>query len=263
MLESVKRPRTAGQRVFRYLWFAFGGFVGLNLIWLLAAACLRLNVLPMPQDVYAAMPEAAANGIFRHVGASVWRVCLGLAAALVPALLLGVPMGYSRRVSHIFSPMVYFAYPIPKLALLPVVMLLLGMGQASKIVIIALIIFFPMLLAVRDAVRMVPEEDYALMTSLHASFVDELRHVILPACLPAVLSSLRISIGISFSALFLTETYGTDKGLGFYITDCWMRLDYVQMYFGIMVLSFAGVFFFALVDISERVFCRWQRGGTR
>jgi NitT/TauT family transport system permease protein len=138
-------------------------------------------------------------------------------------------------------------------------MILLGIGEAAKVAVLVLIIFFPLLLSVRDAVRAVPEEDYAVLVSLNGRFRDKLLHIILPACLPAILSSLRVSIGIAFSALFVTETFGTDTGLGLYVNDCWMRLDYVRMYFGITLLAFVGIGLFVLIDIGERVFCRWQR----
>lgn len=252
-------PKAPRGRILRYFWFGLGGFIAFNLIWLALSLILRLNALPPPQAVYAALPKALELGIAAHFLASLQRVFLGLLISLGIALVCGIPMGYSKRVSHLLSPLAYFAYPIPKLALLPVVMLLLGMGELSKIAVIVLILAFPMLLAVRDAVRAVPDEDYALLVSLRASFGEKLRHIILPACLPAILSSLRVSVGIAFSALFLTETYGTDQGLGFYITDCWMRLDYLQMYFGIVALSFAGVAFFVIIDLSERTVCRWQR----
>jgi NitT/TauT family transport system permease protein len=61
-----------------------------------------------------------------------------------------------------------------------------------------------------------------------------------------------------FSTLFFTETFGTDKGLGFFITDCWMRLDYPLMYFGIILLSLSGLGMFLMVDIADRYFCRWR-----
>lgn len=251
-------PRPPQNRILRYFWFGLGGFAAFNLLWLALAASLQLKALPLPQQVYLALPEALDKGIGIHFAASLRRVGLGLLISLGLALVLGIPMGYKRRISHLLSPLAYFAYPIPKLALLPVVMLLFGLGELSKVTIIVLILAFPMLLAVRDAVRAVPEEDYALLVSLRASFADKLRHIIFPACLPAILSSLRVSVGIAFSAIFFAETFGTDQGLGYYITDCWMRLDYVQMYFGIMALSFAGVSFFVLIDLTERSLCRWQ-----
>lgn len=235
-----------------------GGFLLFNLLWLLLAAALQMNALPMPQVVYAAWERALGSGVLTHLIASMGRALAGLGIALAIGLLLGIPMGYFNKTDRWLGPLIYFSYPVPKLALLPVVMLLLGVGEGSKITIIVLIIVFQLVLSIRDAVRAVPEEDYALLTSLGASFGQQLRHIILPATLPAVFSSLRVSIGIAFSALFFTETFGSTSGLGFYITDNQMRLDYPVMYFGILALSLGAFALFLLVDLADRVFCSWQ-----
>ena len=235
------------------------GFLLFNLLWLLLAASLQMNALPMPQVVYAAWERALAGGVMTHLLSSMGRALAGLGVALGIGLLLGIPMGYFPKTDRWLGPLIYFSYPVPKLALLPVVMLLLGVGEGSKITIIVLIIVFQLVLSIRDAVRAVPEEDYALLTSLGASFGQKLRHIILPATLPAVFSSLRVSIGIAFSALFFTETFGTTSGLGFYITDNQMRLDYPLMYFGILALSMGAFILFLLVDLADRAFCGWRR----
>lgn len=248
--------------LWRYLRVILGGFLLFNLLWLALAEVLQINALPMPQVVYAAWERALSGGVLAHLAASMSRATAGLGIALIIGLLLGIPMGYFPRSDRWLGPLIYFSYPVPKLALLPVVMLLLGVGEAPKITIIVLIIVFQLVLSIRDAVRAVPEEDYALLTSLNASFGQKLRHIILPATLPAVFSSLRVSIGIAFSALFFTETFGTNRGLGFYITDSQMRLDYPIMYFGILVLSLGAFALFLLVDIADRIFCAWRRPGA-
>lgn len=244
----------------RYARVVIGGFLLFNLLWLLLAAYMQMNALPMPQTVYAAWERAIAGGVLTHLAASMGRALAGLGISLAIGLLLGIPMGYFHKIDSWLGPLIYFSYPVPKLALLPVVMLLLGVGEGSKITVIVLIIVFQLTLSIRDAVRAVPDEDYALLTSLGASFGQKLRHIILPATLPAVFSSLRVSIGIAFSALFFTETFGSTGGLGFYITDNQMRLDYPLMYFGILALSLGAFALFLLVDLADRVFCSWQKG---
>jgi NitT/TauT family transport system permease protein len=258
MPEAARDSGSARQSAGRCLWYAAEGLLVFHALWYVLSLALGLAALPLPHEVYLAFPDALEQGIGRHLSASLGRVATGVAISLALALLLGIPLGYRRDVSHALSPLVYLCYPIPKLALLPITMILLGIGEAAKISVLVLIIFFPLLLSVRDAVRAVPEEDCAVLVSLNGRFRDKLRHIILPACLPAILSSLRVSVGIAFSALFITETFGTDTGLGLYVNDCWMRLDYVRMYFGIALLAFAGIGLFVLIDVGERVFCRWQ-----
>ncbi|MDL2313481.1 ABC transporter permease subunit [Desulfovibrio sp. OttesenSCG-928-C14] len=242
----------------RHLLCITAAFILLNLCWQALALLLDLKALPAPPDVYGAWDKALEGGIGAHFTASMRRALLGIGISVLLGLGIGIWVGYSRKADLLFSPLLYFSYPVPKLALLPVVMLLFGVGDAAKIIIIVLIIAFQIILSVRDATRAVPEEDFALLTSLGASFAAKLRHIILPATLPALLSSVRVSIGIAFSALFFTETFGTDLGLGFYITDCQMRLDYPLMYFGILVLTLGALLLFLLADALEALACRWN-----
>jgi NitT/TauT family transport system permease protein len=165
-------------------------------------------------------------------------------------------MGYSRRLDKYLSPITYLSYPVPKLALMPIIMLLFGIGELSKIIITALIIVFQLIISIRDAVRQIPEEDYDLLTSLNATLWNRFRHITIPAALPAIFSSLRVSVGTAISVLMIAESYGTDRGLGFYIIDTWMRADYTQMYFGIFCLAAIGFFIFAALDAAQARFCK-------
>ena len=237
-----------------------GGMVVVLAFWQCAAWWLEIHALPGPLEVLSAFRTGMAQGLDIHAFVSLQRVLAGLFLSLLLGLLVGIPMGYSREFDRFVRPVLYFSYPVPKLALLPVVMLLLGVGESAKICVIVLILAFPLAISVRDAVKAVPEEDYALFITLRASFFQKLRHVIIPVSLPALFSGIRVSIGIAFSALFFTETFGTDKGLGFYITDCWMRLDYRHMYLGIIVLALSGVLLFAMTDFLARHFIPWKKG---
>jgi len=243
---------------FNHLVFVLMGFILFNIIWFACAELLQLKALPQPFKVYAALPKAFENGITDHLLSSIYRVITGLLISTVIALLLGIIMGYDKRVNRFLGPLLYFTYPVPKLALLPIVMILFGIGEASKIIIIVLIIVFQLILSVRDAVIAIPKEDYAVLTSLKATAFNKMRHITFPAILPAFLSALRVSVGIAMSALFFTETFGTDKGLGFYITDSWMRIDYIQMYLGIFLLSLSGFLLFLFFDVLESVICKWK-----
>jgi len=239
--------------------YILAGFVFFNIIWYVCAVLLQLKALPSPFEVYAGYEKAIGNGIIPHLLASLQRVIIGLSISLFIAVILGIGMGYNKGMNRLLGPLLYFTYPIPKLALLPIVMILFGVGEASKIIIIVLIIVFQLILSIRDAVVNIPKDDYGVLTSLNAGNLDKMRHITFPAVLPDILSSLRVSLGIAMSALFFTETFGTDKGLGFYITDSWMRIDYIQMYFGIFVLSLAGFIIFFALDIIENQICKWKK----
>jgi NitT/TauT family transport system permease protein len=231
-------------------------FIIFNVLWFFLAQVLRLRVLPNPIDVYLSWDRALKNGVPGHIAASVSRTLIALFAALGIALILGIAMGYSRRADKLLSPITYLSYPVPKLALMPVIMLLFGIGELSKIIITALIIVFQLIISIRDAVRQIPEEDYDLFTSLNATHWNRFRHITIPAALPAIFSSLRVSAGTAISVLMIAESYGTNRGLGFYIIDTWMRADYIQMYFGIFCLAAIGFIIFAALDAAQAKFCK-------
>lgn len=242
-----------------YILYIVAGFIAFNLIWLLLSEILQLKALPSPLSVYQDYEKAFKNDIIEHTLASLSRVFIGLSISLILALVIGILMGSYKKVNKLFAPLLYFSYPIPKLALLPVVMILFGIGETSKIIIIVLIIVFQLIINIRDGVQNINREKFDVLTSLNASTFQKLRHITIPAVMPEIFSSLRVALGISMSALFFTETYGTDKGLGFYITDSWMRIDYPQMYFGICALSLVGFLIFFSIDLIESKVCRWKK----
>ena len=84
------------------------------------------------------------------------------------------------------------------------------------------------------------------------------QHILLPAILPALFSSLRVAIGVAVSVLFVTETYGTERGMGYFIVDAWMRFNYLDMYGGIVVLSITGFLLFIATDLLEVWLCPWE-----
>lgn len=250
--------KTRQFKLIRYLGTLLLGFMLFNLIWYALAYLVDMNALPFPKDVYLSSEKAIENGIDTHVLASMRRISLGILVSLVLASFLGVLMGYYSKINQILTPLLYFSYPLPKLAFLPIIMILFGIGDLSKVLIIILIIVFQITITIRDAIRNIPKENYDVLVSLRANTFQKVWHVTIPAVLSEVFSSLRIAIGIALSALFFAESFGTDEGLGFYINDSWMRLDYSQMYFGILVLSFIGLLLFLILDWLDFLVHRWK-----
>ena len=187
------------------------------------------------------------------------RIVLGLFTAVIAGYPIGVLMGCFPRVNRLLAPILYLSYPIPKIALLPVVMLLFGVGETSKLFLVFLIIVFQVVVAVRDAVAAIPSETYFPLRVLGASFTQMVRHIILPASLPKFITAVRVAMATAISVLFFTETFGTQYGIGYYIMDAWLRVNYLDMYAGIVVLSMMGLLFFVLLDFAERRLCAWNR----
>ncbi len=227
------------------------GLVALHLVWVLLAWLLHAPVLPYPWEVYLHLPSMSEGELLAHLGVSIWRVLLGIMCSLLLAAPLAFLMFSSRRVGRMFESFIYLSYPIPKLALLPIVMLLAGLGEATKVIMIVLIILFQIVIGLRDSLRAIPRETFVLFDSMGASAWQRVRHLFFPAILPDVFGALRIALGTALSVLFVTETYGTSLGMGYYIVDAWMRVNYLDMYTGIVLLGTVGFLLFVLLDVLE------------
>ena len=241
------------------VWSFIKGFIILNILWYICAVIMDSRILPSPDKIYLHLPELFKNGFYIHIIASLYRVFVGLLLSFIIGSTIGLIMGYSKRFNKILNPLVYFAYPIPKTALLPVVMTLYGLGDGSKITIVVLITVFQVIVSVRDAVINVEKVNYNPLISLGASSMQKFYHVTLPAVLPEVLTNTRLSIGTALSVLFFAEGYGTSIGIGYFIQDAWTRINYIDMYSGIVILSILGLILFIILDYIEAVVCKWKR----
>ncbi len=238
------------------------GAAVLILLWQIAAAVLARPFLPGPGAAFAALLRLAASGSLAvHGLASASRVLWATAAGFLPAAALGMAAGRSRRLDALLSPAVYVLHPLPKVAFLPIILLVFGLGEFSKIFLVAFIIFSQILVAARDAARRVPAQLIDSVRSLGAGRLGLFRLAILPAVLPDLLTALRVSLGTATAVLFLAETFATDTGLGYLIVDAWARVSYPEMYAAIAALSLLGLGFFAAVDLAERLLCPWRRIG--
>ena len=226
--------------------------------WWLLAKAVSLPIIPLPELVMATLGRVFFESIAIHGAYSLWRIMAGLFLAIAVGLPLGVLLGYFPKMDKILSPLVYLTYPIPKIALLPVVMLLFGVGEATKILLIFLIVVFQVIVAVRDGIRLIPAETYYPLNSLGASFYCIFCEILWPASLPKFITAVRVAMATAISVLFFTETFGTQFGMGYFIMDAWLRVNYLEMYAGIFVLSLLGLVLFGMIDLLERCFCSWQ-----
>ena len=235
---------------------------GLLALWQLASMLIDRAVLPPPLEVFRAFVLALPEDLGQHLLVSAWRVVASVLLAVAAAVPAGLALGLSTAADRMAAPIIYLLYPIPKIVFLPVILLLLGIGNVSKVFIIALILFFQILVVVRDEAANLHPELIASVRSLGAGRRAIFGFVYLPACLPAVLTSLRVSIGTAIAVLFFAESFATTSGLGYYIIiEAWGRLAYPEMYAGVVAMSLLGLTLYFIVDSMERRLCPWLAVG--
>lgn len=228
--------------------------------WQLGAMLVNRPILPTPVTVGVVFFKELQTGLLEHILASLWRVLASTVLAILTAAPLGLILGGSARLNRVFSPMVYLLYPIPKVVLLPIILLFLGIGDLPKITIIFLILFFQVLVLVRDQAAALRPELILSVRSLGAGRRALFRFVYLPASLPAILTAVRQSVGTAVAVLYVAELFATQRGLGYYIYLNGSTLfNYPAMYAGVVAMSLLGLSLYFGVDWLERRFCTWQR----
>ena len=235
--------------------------LALIVIWQLMSMLVNQPILPSPLLVGVTFVNQLVNGsLLGHFLASLWRVLASTFLAIALAAPAGLVLGQSKRLNSIFSPVIYLLYPIPKVVLVPIVLLFFGIGNLPKIVIIFLILFFQILVLVRDQAANIRLELLQSVRSLGAGRRALFRFVYLPASLPAILTALRQSVGTAVAVLYIAELFATQKGLGYYIYFNGSTLfDYPAMYAGIVALSLMGLGLYFSVDWLEHRLCPWQQ----
>jgi ABC-type nitrate/sulfonate/bicarbonate transport system permease component len=238
----------------------FLAFLALLVIWQILAMLLNQPILPTPRVVADNIGIELRKGLMVHFLVSLWRVLVSMLVSVLLAAPAGLILGQSPRLNRFFSPAIYLIYPIPKVVLVPVVLLLLGVGDLAKIVIIFMILFFQILVLVRDQAATLHPALIQSVRSLGAGRRALFRYVYLPASLPAILTALRQSVGTSLAVLYIAESFATQQGLGYYIAQNGSSLfNYPAMYVGVVAMSLLGLGLYFSVDGLERWLCPWLK----
>ncbi len=232
------------------------GFLSFVFFWEIIDLVIQTHTIPSPIETFVYL-FTSIDELLLHSFGSIGRVVASLSISLILGIPLGIFLGVNKLFNRLFSPFLYFIYPIPKVAFLPVFMILFGLGNVSKIMLIIWIIIFQIILSVRDGVMQIPDSHFKVMNSFSASSKQQFRYLIIPAILPQVFSGLRISIGISLASLFFSENYATTYGVGYYIMSAWTKMNYPEMFCGILVLGFIGLIIFKVLDRLEAHFTPW------
>ena len=244
--------RVASVLAFVLLWSLAGGLVE-------ATRPFNPLFLPAPWVVIGALLELARKGqLWIHVAATLERVAVGFTAGAVLALGLGLLAGQVRAVRNVVEPVIELLRPIPPLAMLPLFIVWVGIGEMSKIGFITYATFFPMFITTVHGVTQIDGRLLRAAQSLGARPHHLFFRVILPAALPDVLTGLRLGVALSFFVIVISEFVGAESGLGYLINDGRNFFLVPQMLGAAMLLGLLGYAGNGLVRVLERRVLRWQ-----
>ncbi len=242
--------------VLKNIYYLFAVLI-LILFWWALAALLNRPALPPPAQAFSSFFQGLNEGLLIHIWVSLLRVIVSLLLATLIGVPIGLFLGKNAWFDKQIAPIIYLTYPIPKVVFMPVLLILLGIGNLSKIVLITLIVFYQILVTTRDAAKNLKKEYIMSVKSLGAKSFELYRHVYLPGCLPAILTSLRLGLGTAMAVLFLTETYATQKGIGYYIMNSLSSMSYQDMFAGIIAMGIMGFLLYLFLDKIEKLLCAW------
>lgn len=247
----MKRKLKLSDAVLGLLMFLF--------FWQVLAWVVRRPIMPSPVVVLPLFFTSIFGELGLHLLASTGRVLAAIGIAVITAVPVGLGLGQIPKLDRIFSPLIAIVYPIPKIVFLPVIYVLMGITDVSKIFLIALIIFFQILVVVRDEAANLHPELILSVRSLGAGRRALFRYVYFPASLPAVLTALRVSTATAIAVLFIAEQSLTTYGLGYFIVvETYQVLRYPQMYTGILAMSLLGLSLYFIFNNLELKIYRYR-----
>jgi ABC-type nitrate/sulfonate/bicarbonate transport system permease component len=262
MESGLRGAAVAPGRAWRLRVAAVLGFLAL---WSLASGLVVLLglfnpiFLPGPWVVVGAVTELVSKGqLWAHVAATLERVVLGFTTGALLALGLGLAAGYLRPLRNLFEPIVELLRPIPPLAMLPLFIVWVGIGETSKVGFITYATFFPMFLTTVHAVRQIDPLLLRAAQSLGAGRLQLFARVILPAALPEIMIGLRLGVALAFFVIVISEFIAAEHGLGFLINDGRNFFLVPQMLGAAILLGLLGYAGSALIRLLERRLLRWQ-----
>lgn len=219
--------------------------------------------LPSPAEVWTQLVAVSTDGyanatLAEHLEASLLRILSAAVIATATAVPIGLAMGLSRYVKGLCDPVIEFYWPLPPLAYLPLMIIWLGIGEASKVTLLTLAMFAPICLSAQAGVRGLPAERVNAALALGGTRWQVLRSVVLPSALPEILTGLRIAVGVGWSTLVAAELIAATRGVGFMIMSAAQFLATDVVFVGIGVIAACAFAFSLGMRLLERWLVPWR-----
>lgn len=234
----------------------------LLVVWETAARLQLIDTrfFPAPSSVIAVMIDMLRSGeLITNTLVSLRRLALGTVIGGIPALILGIAMGLNRWVRAVFDPLVAATYPIPKSAILPLALLIFGLGESSKIFMVAIGVFFPVVINSTTGVLEISRIYLDVGRNYKASRWNTFWTIALPGALPVIMTGFKLGIGIGLILIAIAEMIGAKSGLGYMIWTAWETFSVEQMYVGLFTIAIIGFVLTVLLNEIERLIIPWKR----
>lgn len=214
---------------------------------------------PAPSSVFGQLMTLVESGeLWRHMGASLQRLGWGFLLGGIPALAIGLVMGLSRPLRAVFDPLIAATYPIPKSAILPLILLIFGLGEASKIVMVAIGVFYPVAINTVAGVLEINKIYLDVGKNFQANRWQTFRTIALPGALPFIMAGVKLGVGMGLILIAIAEMVGAKSGLGYMIWNAWEILSVETMYVGLLVIALLGFLFTLILNELERWIIPWK-----
>jgi ABC-type nitrate/sulfonate/bicarbonate transport system permease component len=233
----------------------------LLLLWEVAvrAGWLDARFFPAPSTIFETLVLLIKNGtLWENTAASLKRLFWGILLGGIPALVLGIGMGLSRPLRAFVDPLVATTYPIPKSAIFPLLLLIFGLDEASKIVMVAIGVFYPVLINATTGVLGINSIYLDVGRNFGATRWQVFRTIAFPGAVPNIMSGVKLGIGMGLILISIAEMIGAKSGLGFMIWNAWEVLSVETMYVGLVTIALLGFLFSALLDELEKLLVPWK-----
>jgi ABC-type nitrate/sulfonate/bicarbonate transport system permease component len=236
--------------------------VGLIVLWEIAANNNWINVLfyPAPSEIMQRTWEHLTDGkLINHSEVTFKRLMIGFVVGAVPGIGLGLAAGIIPAIRHLLYPMATALYVVPRIALLPLVLVAMSVGDPARIFMVAFSVFFIVFFSALSAAEQVETTHIDTARAFGANHDRVVRSVLLPGSAPAIFSGLRVAMGVALIIIVSTEFLASNNGLGAFIWRSYQIFDFPSMYTGIVAVTIFGVLVnWALLAVEWTVI-PWRR----
>lgn len=221
---------------------------------------------PAPSSIFVVLftmlqpsPQYPSGELWLHLSISLTRIVIGFAIGAAPGILLGVAMGLFGPVRAVIQPLVDALFPIPKNAILPLFIMIFGIGEESKYAIIATAVFFLVLINTVSGVRNIEPIYLDVGKNFHASQLMMFTDIALPGALPMIVTGVKLGMGVALLVIVTAEFVGAKSGIGYLIWTSWQIFQVEKLYVGLMVIALVGFVTAIALNWVERTVVPWRR----